>query len=221
MTFGAVIFDLDGTLLDTLEDIADSANRVLAGRGFPEHPVEAYRHFVGDGVRKLVERMLPLEERTEALVELCLAEMRDEYGRNWNVKTRPYGGIPELLDALRDRGVRTAVLSNKPDELTRACVRELLPQSCFDTVEGHKAGIPHKPDPAGARALARRLGVTPGRVVLVGDSDIDMRTAVNAGMYPVGATWGFRSREELTGAGAVALLERPADLLEIIDRETN
>lgn len=217
MRFRAVIFDLDGTLLDTLEDIADSANRVLAGRGFPPHPTQDYGFFVGDGVRKLVERMLPPREKSEALIEACLAEMREEYGRNWNVKTRPYSGIPELLDTLRGRGVKQAVLSNKPEELTRACVAELLSDWTFDAVAGHTTGVPHKPDPTGALLVARQLGVAPAGVVVVGDSDIDVKTAVNAGMYPAGATWGFRPLEELSAAGARALLDRPADLLAILD----
>jgi len=190
MTYRAVIFDLDGTLLDTLDDIADSANSVLAGRGFPTHAVDDY--------------------------EQCLSEMREEYGRNWNVKTRPYEGIPELLGVLQGGGVKRAVLSNKPDELTRVCVSELLSAWTFDAVAGQTAQTPHKPDPTGALGLARLLGVKPAEVVLVGDSDIDMRTAVNAGMYPAGATWGFRSRDELAAAGARSLLDRPGDLLPIL-----
>ena len=221
MAYRAVIFDLDGTLLDTLEDIADSANRVLTGRGFPAHPVDDYRFFVGDGVKKLVERILPPGERSESLVEGCLLEMREEYGRNWNVKTRPYDGIPELLASLDDRGLKRAVLSNKPEELTQACVAGLLSVWTFDAVAGHSECTPHKPHPAGALTLARRLEVRPAEVVLVGDSDIDMRTAVNAGMYPAGATWGFRPREELVAAGARTLLDRPADLLAILDNEAD
>jgi len=216
MTYRAVIFDLDGTLLDTLDDIADSANSVLAGRGFPTHALDDYRYFVGDGVRKLVERILPQTVRSEALVEQCLSEMREEYGRNWNVKTRPYEGIPDLLEKLQNGGVKRAVLSNKPDELTQACVSELLSAWTFDAVAGQTAQIPHKPDPTGAHWLARLLGVKPAEVVLVGDSDIDMQTAVNAGMYPAGATWGFRPRDELAAAGARSLLDRPGDLLPIL-----
>jgi phosphoglycolate phosphatase len=221
MAYRAVIFDLDGTLLDTLDDIADSANKVLTGRGLPPHPVDDYRFFVGDGVKKLVERILPPGERSESLVEKCLLEMREEYGRNWNVKTRPYDGIPELLASLEDLGLKRAVLSNKPDELTQVCVAELLSVWTFDAVAGHSELTPHKPHPAGAEALAHRLEVEPAEIVLVGDSDIDMKTAVNAGMYPAGATWGFRPREELVAAGARALLDRPADLLAILDNEAN
>ena len=216
MKYRAVIFDLDGTLLDTLDDIADSANNVLAGRGFPTHAVDDYRLFVGDGVRKLVERILPPMARSEALVEQCLSEMREEYGSRWNAKTKPYEGIPDLLATLRRGGLKLAVLSNKPDELTQACVSELLSDWTFDAVAGQTVQTPHKPDPTGALRLARLLAVTPPETVLVGDSDIDMQTAVNAGMYPAGATWGFRSRDELAAAGARSLLDRPADLLPIL-----
>lgn len=219
MAFRGVIFDLDGTLLDTLDDIADSANKVLAARGFPAHAVDDYRFFVGDGVKKLVERILPPGQRSESLVDQCLSEMREEYGRNWNVKTRPYDGIPELLAAIGDRGVKRAVLSNKPDELTRACVGELLAGWTFDAVAGHSEAIPHKPSPAGALWLAGRLGIDPADLVLVGDSGVDILTAVKAGMYPAGATWGFRPKEELVEAGARSLLDRPSDLLAILDKD--
>jgi phosphoglycolate phosphatase len=178
--------------------------------------VTDYKRFVGDGVRKLVERILPQSERTEETVERCLAEMREEYGRNWKAKTRPYEGIPELLSRLEAGGVKRAVLSNKPDELTRMCVAELLSGWSFDAVTGNTAELPHKPDPTGALRLARSLGAQPHEVVLVGDSDVDMQTAVNAGMHPAGATWGFRTREELSAAGARTLLNRPSDLLSVL-----
>jgi phosphoglycolate phosphatase len=219
MAYRGVIFDLDGTLLDTLDDIADAANTVLAARGLPTHPVDDYRFFVGDGVKKLVERIVPPPVKNEALVEQCLSEMREEYGRNWNVKTRPYDGIPELLTSLGERGLKRAVLSNKPEALTHACVAELLSRWPFEAVVGHSDTTPHKPDPTGALTLARRLGAQPADIVLVGDSDIDMKTAVNAGMYPAGATWGFRPREELVAAGARSLLDRPADLLALVDNQ--
>jgi len=217
MKFEAIIFDLDGTLLDTLDDIADSANTVLARRGYPVHEAGDYRLMVGAGVRMLVERMLPHSERETELIDRCLAEMRDEYGRNWNNKTRPYEGVPEMLEGIAERGLKRAVLSNKPDDLTRACVSELLTPWPFDVVAGQGGAIPHKPDPAGALEIARRLQVPPAATLFLGDSDIDILTAVNAGMYPAGALWGFRTRAELSGAGAEALLEHPRQLLEILD----
>jgi phosphoglycolate phosphatase len=219
MRFDAIIFDLDGTLLNTLDDIADSANNILARRGFPTHPVEDYRYFVGDGVQKLIERVLPAEARKAGLAGQCLQEMREEYGRNWNVKTRPYDDVPEMLDELAARGLKLAVLSNKPDELTKLCVGELLRDWTFDVVAGHGPGFPHKPDPTGALEVARRLGVRPERIVFLGDSGIDMRTAVAAGMYPVGVLWGYRTIEELMENGARALLEQPDRLIELVDSD--
>ena len=217
MKFNAIIFDLDGTLLDTLDDIADSANTVLARRGYPVHEAADYRLMIGAGVRLLVERMLPRGEHDTGLIDGCLAEMRDEYGRNWKNKTRPYDGVPEMLDAVASLGLKRAVLSNKPDDLTRACVADLLTRWLFDAVAGQGGKIPHKPDPAGALELARRMGVAPGAVLFLGDSDIDILTALNAGMFPAGAVWGFRTREELSGAGAQALLDHPRQLMEILD----
>jgi phosphoglycolate phosphatase len=213
----AVIFDLDGTLLDTLSDIADSTNNVLAKRGYPTHPVDDYRYFVGDGVKVLIERVLPAGERNPVLVDQCVMEMREEYARNWNVKSRPYAGVPALLTGLVELGLELAVLSNKPDDFTRKCVDALLPDVEFGVVVGQRAGVPQKPDPAGAVEVARRLDVRPQRIVLMGDSGIDMQTAVNAEMYPVGVLWGFRSGAELTENGARLLLARPEELLDFLN----
>lgn len=215
----AVIFDLDGTLLDTLDDIANSANNVLARRGYPIHPVGDYRFYIGDGVRKLMERILPQDQRSPELIERCFTEMREEYGHNWNVCSKPYDGIPELLDNLVKLGLKLAVLSNKPDDLTNKCVEELLPDVEFNAVVGQRTGIPHKPDPAGALQVARRLAVRPEKTALLGDSGIDMLTAQAAGMYPVGVLWGFRAKDELLENGARALLERPVELLELLNSD--
>jgi len=221
MPIEAVLFDLDGTLLDTLDDIADSANTVLGRRGYATHAVDDYRFLVGDGVVKLIERSLPADAMSEELVERCVHEMREEYGHRWNAKTRPYDGVTEMLDGVVERGAKLAVLSNKPHGFTVMCVEGLLAGWSFDAVagqgHGRGRGFPHKPDPAGALELARRMGVGPEGIVFLGDSGVDMQTAVNAGMYPAGATWGFRPREELTGAGARELLDRPEDLLALMD----
>jgi phosphoglycolate phosphatase len=217
LRFQAVIFDLDGTLLDTLDDIADSANSVLKQFGYPTHPVEDYRFFVGDGVEMLIRRVLPEGERTDDLVGRGVGRMREEYGRNWNVKTKPYAGVPSMLDALAARNVKLAVLSNKPDEFTRACVEGLLPAWRFDVVAGQGPDVPHKPDPGGALWVARKLGLPPERIVFLGDSGNDMRAAVSAGMYPAGALWGFRPREELEASGARALMDRPEDVVALIE----
>lgn len=217
MRFRAAIFDLDGTLLDTLEDIADSANRVLAHHGFPGHNLDAYRHFVGEGVTVLMTRAVPREHQSDpSLIRQCVEEFREDYGRNWKTKTRPYEGVMEMLEALTAGGVKIGVLSNKPDDSTRICVEELLPGIPFEAVMGQREGIPAKPDPAGALQIARTLGAAPEEVLYAGDTPIDMKTALAAGMFAVGVLWGFRSREELEGAGARVLIAHPGDLLKLI-----
>ena len=215
MTWDAVIFDLDGTLLDTLEDLADSMNAALARQGFAPRASSDYRLLVGEGMRVLCERVLPEDERNEATIEGLMEAMRSEYGRGWAHKSRPYKGIPELLDALTSRGLPLAVLSNKPHDFTQEMVKAFLGRWSFTRVCGLRPGFPRKPDPIGALQIARALGVEPGRVVFVGDTNVDMCTAVNAGMLPVGVLWGFRGREELVGSGARLLVGCPADLLAL------
>ncbi|MCL0061042.1 HAD family hydrolase [Dehalococcoidia bacterium] len=216
MRFEAVVFDLDGTLLDTLEDIADSANAVLAKRHFPTHNVEDYRYFVGDGLPTLLSRILPQESRNDNIIKECVQRFREEYGRNWNVKTKPYDGVAEMLDALAVRHLKMAVLSNKPDDFTKKCVVELLPKWTFEIVLGLHSGIPPKPDPTGAHQVADYLSIPPSQILYVGDSAIDMKTAIAAGMYPLGVLWGFRSREELEDNGARTLIERPQEILALL-----
>jgi phosphoglycolate phosphatase len=217
-TVRAVLFDLDGTLLDTLEDIARSANEVLVGLDLPPHPIDAYRTFIGDGVGNLFQRAFPAGVGDAGLVERCVERFREVYGRGWNVASRPYPGIPELLDGLVARGLGMAVLSNKPDPFTRRCVEEYLARWPFRAVLGDRAGVPRKPDPGGALDVAGRLGVAPGQVVYLGDSSVDMTTARRAGMIPIGAAWGFRSVEELRKSGATEVIAHPVDLLDLIDR---
>lgn len=209
----AVLFDLDGTLLDTLADIADSMNAALAALGQPAHPVEAYRFFVGDGVEALVRRSAPAHSQDEAFVRRAVGLLRDEYGRRWDRKTRPYPGVPELLAALAGRGVPMAVLSNKPDDFTRMAVERFLPGTPFSAVRGMRPGGPKKPDPSAALDIARGIAVPPAEFVYVGDTDTDMRTARAAGMRPVGALWGFRPEEELRAHGAHGFVSEPRELL--------
>jgi len=216
MRFRAVLFDLDGTLLDTLEDLADAMNEALAQMNLPPHPVAAYRHFVGDGVVNLARRALGPERSDSPTVQDCVARMRDAYSRCWDRKTCPYDGVPELLDELSRRGLPLAVLSNKPDDFTRLCVERLLPRWRFAAVQGVTDHVPPKPDPAGVARVVERLGVPPETFLYLGDTATDMRTAGAAGMFAVGALWGFRDAEELRGAGAAALIERPEDLLGLL-----
>jgi phosphoglycolate phosphatase len=213
------LFDLDGTLIDTLDDLADATNRVLAARGYPTHPADAYRYFVGDGARRLIERALPETARTPATIGACLAAFRDDYGINWHVKTRPYLGIPALLDGLGARGIKLSVLSNKPHRNVVDLVDTLLNQWSFDLVFGQREGMPTKPNPTGALEVARALRVNPAEVLFLGDSGVDMLTAVAAGMYPAGALWGFRAADELLAAGAQVLLPNPPAVLDLFDRQ--
>jgi phosphoglycolate phosphatase len=213
----AVLFDLDGTLLNTLEDLADSVNSVLAARGLPQHPVAAYRYFVGDGATVLMTRVLPLQNRDAETIAACVSEFTEVYAEHWNRKTRAYEGIPDLLDALVERRIRKAVLSNKPHAYTRLCVEHLLPQWKFDVILGQGEDVPRKPDPGGALRVAAVLDVAPGDVLYVGDTGTDMQTAVAAGMFPLGVLWGFRTKEELLANGARAVVESPAEITYMID----
>ncbi|MEJ2721375.1 MAG: HAD family hydrolase, partial [bacterium] len=180
MTFEAVLFDLDGTLLNTLEDIADAANTVLVRHGYPTHALDDYRYFVGDGAPVLVRRVIPEAARSDDVVERLYEEFRVEYGRNWNAKTRPYAGVPAMLDGLSRLSLKLAVLSNKPDDFTRRCVSELLPEGRFDVVSGVRNGTPPKPDPTGALRIAAELEIAPERCLFAGDTSIDVKTAIAA-----------------------------------------
>ena len=219
MTYKAVLFDLDGTLLDTLDDLGDSMNAVLAARGFPTHPIRAFTEFVGDGVQNLVRRALPQGSGSnEALVGEIVPLMRAEYSRRWKDKTRPYDGIPELLDALSARGLRLAVLSNKPHSATIEVVDHFFPPGKFDAVFGARPDVPIKPDAGAALDVARRLGIPPGAFLYLGDTNTDMQTARAAGMYAVGVLWGFRTAGELLESGASVLISHPGDLLTLLDQ---
>lgn len=215
MSFQAVLFDLDGTLLDTLEDLASAMNRVLAKYSFPSHQVEAYKNFIGDGIESLVRRALPAGH-PESMVPELVEAMREEYGKHMADNTRPYKGIPELLDSLTGRGLKLAILSNKPDEPTKSIITRFFPHWRFNPVWGARPEVPKKPDPTAALEVAERLNILPHHFVYLGDSATDMKTALGAGMYPVGALWGFRTAEELTNSGAKALIQNPMELLDLL-----
>jgi phosphoglycolate phosphatase len=212
----AVLFDLDGTLLNTLDDLADSVNASLKRFGFPQHPVEAYKYLVGDGIVKLVSRALPEQHRDEATINRIASVEREEYARNWSNKTHLYEGIPDLLNALQNLGIAACVLSNKPDDFAQIIVEKFLSKWRFAVVRGASKNTPLKPDPSGAIQIALTVGLTPAEFLYVGDSGTDMQTATAAGMYPVGALWGFRSKDELIAAGAKELLDRPIELLNLV-----
>jgi phosphoglycolate phosphatase len=215
----AVIFDLDGTLLDTIEDITVASNRVYGPRGLGRFTNDEMKTLVGEGAEELIRRVFAWRGRS-APSERVIAEILDEYRRAyqacWHEHSRPYDGVPEVLAELRRRGLKTAVLSNKSDIYTGRMTSALLPGHRFDFVRGAKPGVPLKPDPAPALALAADLGVPPGECAFVGDTDVDMATAKASGMLAVGALWGFRTADELRRHGADTLIKAPADLLDLI-----
>ncbi|OGR03549.1 MAG: HAD family hydrolase [Deltaproteobacteria bacterium RIFOXYD12_FULL_50_9] len=215
-TIEAVIFDLDGTLLDTLADLADSVNRVLLGKGLPDHPLDAYRYFVGEGATMLIRRALPKSHQDEATIQAFLNCFIADYSKNWHVSTRPYPGIPEMLTQLASRDLQLAVLSNKPDDFTKLCVTRFLPATGFAAVFGQRPETARKPDPAGALAIARLLDLPPAAFLYLGDTGIDMETAKVAGMFAVGATWGFRPAAELLQHGAQEVINHPAELINLL-----
>lgn len=214
--FDAVIFDLDGTLADTLQDIADAMNAALVKLGQPTHSTEAYQQLVGEGIENLARRALPSGQ--EALVPEAVTQFRAHYAAHLVDQTRPFPGIPALLDALVARGERLAVLSNKRDDMTRQIVAQCFGRWRFEATFGERPGVPRKPDPAAALEIASMLGVDPERCAFVGDTNVDMQTATNAGMYAVGVLWGFRSEAELRSSGAHALIDTPEALLPLLDR---
>lgn len=215
-TIRGVCFDLDGTLLDTLEEIGVSANTVLERFGYSPHPLEDYRYHVGDGVRRLVERILPSADSEESRVLELAQELEREYHRRANRLTKIYPGIESLLTELGQRDISRAVLSNKPHALTQECMQRFFPTFKFVSIMGQQPGVPRKPDPTSALKTADELGLSPAEILYVGDTDVDMKTAVGAGMIPVGVLWGFRTREELETHGAAHIVETPRDILSLL-----
>ena len=213
--YTTVLFDLDGTLLNTIDDLADSANRVCAAHGWPQFTPAQYCYFVGNGIPKLVERFSPETARTPAMLAATLREFDAQYGAHMFDKTAPYPGMPQLLTRLHARGVRMAVYSNKADEFAGEVVARYFDPALFAVVRGARPGVPTKPAPEGTRALLAALDADPaaGNVLYVGDSNVDVATAHNAGLPCCGVLWGFRTRQELQDAGA-EYLAADADALE-------
>lgn len=209
----AALFDLDGTLLNSLGDLTDCINEALQGQGFPPHAETAVRGLIGDGLRMLVTRALPESERGASQIDACLEEMHALYDRHWARRSQPYDGIEPLLTELAKRGLRLAVLSNKPDDFTPRVVKHFFPQVPFEAILGAGHDVPRKPDPAGALVIAKQFGLSPADFLYLGDSGTDMKTAVGAGMFPIGVLWGFRDEPELKETGARLLLKHPLDLL--------
>ena len=214
--YKGIIFDLDGTLVDTLGDIAASMNKALELHGFPQLPTEEYRDKVGSGIRRLAYLALPIEVRSEETAVRVAEDAAKYYADTPLDFSRPYPGIQELIAVLGQRKVKKAVLTNKPDIAAQKVIAGLFPAGSFDMVQGEVFGQPRKPDPACVWELLVDLDITPAGIIFAGDSEIDMETAVQSGCYPLGVKWGYRSTETIVMAGACRVIEKPLELLDLL-----
>lgn len=210
-----VIFDLDGTLLNSLEDLADSCNYLMRKYGFPEHPLDSYRYFVGDGIHKLVERILPEDKRQADFVEQVFQEMVAYYDIHKEDKTKPYAGMVETLETLQERGVMLAVASNKVNKAMMPLMEHYFPTIKFTAVIGQREGIPVKPHPQIVFDILKIAGVGAEESLYVGDTGVDMDTAHRAGLKAVGVLWGYRNLQELTEHQAEYIISKPMELVEL------
>ncbi|MFH2123780.1 MAG: HAD family hydrolase [Pseudomonadota bacterium] len=217
MDIRGVIFDLDGTLLDTLEDLADAANATLTHFGYPLHAAAAYRYFVGDGLTTLIERIVPEKNRSQQDIAACMDIFLQLYAQSWDLKSRPYAGIMEMLQQLRQEGLKLSVLSNKPHAFTKLCVDRFFAADTFDFVYGQREGVPRKPDPAGAREIAALMSISPQQMLYVGDTATDMQTGNGAGMFTLGVLWGFRERKELEENKAGKIISHPSEIVNHVN----
>lgn len=214
--FKAVFFDLDGTLLYTLPDIALAVNHSLAMYGFPPFSAEEYRNMVGWGLTKTIRMAVPAEVTDPEILDRVRREMLDEYRRNPVVESAPYSGIREMLDELQSQGVPMAIISNKEDPITQRVVRQVFGEYSFLEVIGSSERFPPKPDPAGVNYLLERAGVPADRILFVGDTAMDMETAGLIGAFPVGVSWGYRSVDELKKAGARRIVDNAGEITELV-----
>lgn len=215
-----IIFDLDGTLLNTIADLGEACNYALRAHGYAERDAAEYPRLVGNGVNKLIERALPEGHKDEATVLRLKADFIAYYNEHNRVNTQPYDGIPELLEELRKRGVRLAVASNKYHEATNTLIRHYF-GDIFDVVLGERAGIERKPDPQIVKDIMNHekiRGISAEETLYVGDSDVDMQTARNAGITSIGCTWGFCTREKLLAAGPDLLADHPLEILDFLQQ---
>lgn len=220
MKYRAAIFDMDGTLVNSLEDIADAVNETLTHYGLEHHTLEEYRYFVGNGARKLIERSVGAARSADKkFVDEALEYYDGCYQRRLTIKTKPYDGILELLERLKKKNIPLGCISNKQDFCVREIAEKMFPAEIFDAVIGDRAELPRKPDPTKALKIASEFGVEPSAVAYFGDTSVDMQTAINAGFLPIGVTWGFRPRSELVESGAQLIIDRPLELFDHIEFE--
>jgi phosphoglycolate phosphatase len=215
MKYKAVIFDLDGTLVNSIKDIADAMNKVLLQKKYNTYSYEVYKTFVGSGLKNLVIKAIPFDEPSEEEVDACVKEMLKIYSENCTNKTIPYDGVLELLKILEEHNIKISILSNKEDTLTKKVAAALLPNT-ISPVLGLKEEVLKKPNPKVALEIAKEISIRPEEIIFVGDSDVDIQLAKNAGFLPVGVSWGFRSRQELIENGAATVLDLPSDLLQLL-----
>lgn len=214
MRYRLAIFDLDGTILDTLEDLTDSTNYALQKNNFPQRTIEEVRHFVGNGIGKLIERAVPAGTEAEETKQV-LADFTQYYGQHCADKTKAYDGIKELIEELRRNGYLTAVVSNKADFAVQELCEQYFP-NLFDYVVGEKENIRRKPAPDTVFEVLEKLHINKEDAVYIGDSDVDIQTAVNAGLEKISVTWGFRDREFLLEQGADWVVDTPNAILELL-----
>ena len=212
--YKGVIFDLDGTLVDTIQDIAASMNRALSLHGFPELPAESYKERVGWGIKRLAFLSLPDDARNDQTAALVAADSARFYAETPLVHSRPYPGILELVGELGRKKIKMVVLTNKPDPVAQKVMAGLFPQGSFSSVRGEVAGRPRKPDPACVWEMLIEMDVTPADVIFAGDSEIDVETAVASGCFPLGVSWGYRPVQTIEQAGARWIIEKPEELLD-------
>jgi phosphoglycolate phosphatase len=215
MKFKGIIFDLDGTLVNSLEDIADAMNSVLQGLNYPTHSYAIYQYFIGSGLRNLVGKALPATHNDETQIDHCYHLMVEVYRDNCTHKTKAYDGIFELLDELKSRNIKLSVFSNKADDLTKEITETLFPDY-FNPIVGLTTESLKKPNPFKTVEISKNFGLKAEEIIFIGDSGIDMQTATNANMCAVGVSWGYRPEEELLSNGAKYVLNQPADLIAIL-----
>ena len=212
-----VIFDLDGTLLDTLDDLGAAVNHAMRQRGFPQHTREEYRMMVGHGARNLMHQALPKEHRdNEALVDEVLADFRSYYNAHIDIYTKPFPGIPQLLENLHQKGIKPAVASNKFQEGTEHLIKEFFPDIPFVAILGNRPNHPLKPNPEVVGEILRKAGIDKENTIMVGDSDTDMQTATNGGIRGIAVNWGYRNMREFANKQSLTVVDTAEELLEIL-----